>query len=137
MKKLRVTVNGVSYEVEVEILEDNDGGSAGYSLPAASTPQVAPPVVKPVPAPAPAAVPAAPAAPAAASANEVVSPIAGVARKINVAVGDMVKKNQPVVVVEAMKMNTNINARVAGKVKEIKINVGEPVQKGQVLIILE
>lgn len=129
-------MNGVSYEVEVEILEDSDGsGPAAYSLPAASVPQVAPPAAKP--ASAPAAPPAAPATPAAASANEVVSPIAGVARKINVTVGDIVKQNQPVVVVEAMKMNTNINARVAGKVKEIKIKVGEPIQKGQVLLILE
>ncbi|MBE7470070.1 MAG: acetyl-CoA carboxylase biotin carboxyl carrier protein subunit [Anaerolineae bacterium] len=132
MKKLRVTVDGISYEVEVEFLEDSDGGgAAGHSLPAASVPQVA------QPAPAPAASPAAPAPPAAGAANEVVSPIAGVARKINVAVGDVVKQNQPVVVVEAMKMNTNINARAAGKVKEIKIKVGEPVQKGQVLLILE
>ncbi len=131
MKKLRVTVNGVSYEVEVEILEDSDNGvGGGYNLPAATVPQVAPPAAKPAPAPAAPAVPVA-------SGNEVTSPIAGVARKINVAVGDMVKQNQPVVVVEAMKMNTNINARTAGKVKEIKIKVGEPIQKGQVLIVLE
>lgn len=136
MKKLRVTVDGVSYEVEVEFLEDSDGGgAAGSNLPATSMPQVAPPAVKP--APAPAALPAAPTTPAAGAANEIVSPIAGVARKINVAVGDVVKQNQPVVVVEAMKMNTNINARVAGKVKEIKTKVGEPIQKGQVLLILE
>jgi biotin carboxyl carrier protein len=136
MKKLRVTVDGISYEVEVEFLEDSDGGgAAGHSLPAASAPQVAPPAAKPTPTPA--ASPAAPATPMASAANEVVSPIAGVTRKINVAVGDIVKQNQPVVVVEAMKMNTNINARVAGKVKEIKIKVGEPIQKGQVLLILE
>ncbi|NJN95690.1 MAG: biotin/lipoyl-binding protein [Anaerolineales bacterium] len=128
IKLLRVTVNGVSYEVEVEVLGERESGN---SLPAASVPQVAPPPVTPAPAP------AAPAAPAAASGNEVTSPIAGVTRKINVAVGDTVKQNQPVVVVEAMKMNTNINARTAGKVKEIKIKVGEPIQKGQVLIILE
>jgi biotin carboxyl carrier protein len=128
IKLLRVTVNGVSYEVEVEVLGERESGN---SLPAASVPQVAPPPVTPAPAP------AASAAPAAASGNEVTSPIAGVARKINVAVGDTVKQNQPVVVVEAMKMNTNINARMAGKVKEIKIKVGEPIQKGQVLIVLE
>ncbi len=139
MKKLRVTVNGVSYEVEVEILEDRDGAGPGYSLPSTSIPQVAPPVASPVPAPAPqpAARPAAPAAPAAGAPGEVVSPIAGVTRKVNVAVGDVVKQNQPVVVVEAMKMNTNINAPAAGKIKEIKIKVGDPVKKGQVLIILE
>lgn len=132
MKKLRVTVNGVSYDVEVEVLEDRDeGGPTGYSLPSTSVPQAAPPAAKPAP------VPAAPTAPAAGSANEVVSPIAGVTRKINVAVGDMVKQNQAVIVVEAMKMNTNINTRMAGKVKEIKVKVGDPVQKGQALIILE
>ncbi len=136
MKRLRVTVNGVNYDVEVEVLEDRDeGGPTGYNLPSTSVPHVAPPAAKPTPMPA--AAPAAPTAPAAGAANEVVSPIAGVTRKINVAVGDTVKQNQAVVVVEAMKMNTNINARMAGKVKEIKIKVGDPVQKGQALIILE
>lgn len=136
MKKLRVTVNGVSYEVEVEILEDRDeGGPTGYTLPSTNIPQVAPPALKP--APLPVAAPVAPTALVASAANEVTSPIAGVTRKINVAVGDTVKPNQPVVVVEAMKMNTNINARMAGQVKEIKIKVGDPVQKGQVLIVLE
>lgn len=129
IKLLRVTVNGVSYEVEVEVLGERESGN---SLPAANVPQVAPPAANPAPTPV-----VSPAAPAAASAHEVTSPIAGVTRKINVAVGDTVKQNQPVVVVEAMKMNTNINARTAGKVKEIKIKVGEPIQKGQVLIILE
>jgi biotin carboxyl carrier protein len=139
MKKLRVTVNGVSYEVEVEILEDRDDVDSGYSLPSTSIPQVMPLVANPAPvsAPQPQTKPAAPAAPTAGAPGEVVSPIAGVTRKINVAVGDTVKQNQPVVVVEAMKMNTNINASAAGKIKEIKIKVGDPVKKGQVLIILE
>lgn len=132
IKLLRITVNGVSYEVEVEVLGERESNN---TLPAPSTPQVVLPAANP--APAPVVSPSAPAVPAAASGNEVTSPIAGVTRKINVAVGDTVKQNQPVVVVEAMKMNTNINARMAGKVKEIKIKVGEPIQKGQVLIVLE
>jgi biotin carboxyl carrier protein len=135
IKLLRITVNGVSYEVEVEVLGERESNN---TLPAANVPQVVLPAANPAPAPVVAPVaPVAPAAPAAASGNEVTSPIAGVTRKINVAVGDTVKQNQPVVVVEAMKMNTNINARMAGKVKEIKIKVGEPIQKGQVLIVLE
>ncbi len=127
MKKLRVTVNGVSYEVDVEVLEDDESGSV-YGSPVPTAPVVQPPAApKPV-SPAPAA-----SQPAA----ELTSPIAGVVQKVNISVGDVVKANQPVVVIEAMKMNTNISAPVAGKVKEIKVKPGEAVQQGQVLVIFE
>lgn len=135
MKKLRVTVNGVSYDVEVEILEDDDeGGTAyGYGLTAMPMVPIAPPVgVGPAPAKLPVASP-----PASGAANELTSPIAGVIHDVKVKIGDTVKENQPVVVIEAMKMNTNISSPVNGKVKEIKVKTGDPVQQGQVLIVFE
>jgi biotin carboxyl carrier protein len=42
-----------------------------------------------------------------------------------------------VVVIEAMKMNTNINAPVTGKVKDILVKAGDPVQQGQLLMVFE
>ncbi|HMQ54185.1 MAG TPA: biotin/lipoyl-binding protein [Anaerolineae bacterium] len=141
MKKLRVTLNGVSYDVEVEVLEDDDEGGAAYgytmsAVPPMPQPAMMPPSVGAAPVAAPK--PAAPAAPVSnGGGNELTSPLAGVVHKINVSVGDAVKENQPVVVIEAMKMNTNINAPAVGKVKEIKVKAGDPVQQGQVLMVFE
>lgn len=142
MKKLRVTLNGVSYDVEVEILEDDEEGGAGYGYALSAVPplpQVAAPMMAPGAgvAPTPAPQPAAPAAPSGGGGNELLSPLAGVVHKINVSVGDAVKENQAVVVIEAMKMNTNINAPVTGKVKDILVKAGDPVQQGQLLMVFE
>jgi biotin carboxyl carrier protein len=138
MKKLRVTVNGVSYDVEVEILEDDDDGGAGYGynltnmpMPQAMLQPTGPGMVKPQPKPA--ALPAA----SGGTTNELTSPIAGVVHEVKVKVGETVKENQPVVVIEAMKMNTNISSPVTGQVKDIKVTAGDAVQQGQVLIIFE
>lgn len=140
MKKLRVTLNGVSYDVEVEVLEDDDEGGAAYGYTMSAVPPMPQaPVMAPSTSAAPVVAPK-PAAPAPASnggGNELTSPLAGVVHKINVSVGDAVKENQPVVVIEAMKMNTNINAPAAGKVKDIKVKAGDPVQQGQVLMVFE
>lgn len=137
MKKLRVTINGTSYDVDVEILEDDDHPSYGYAATAqysapASTPAAAPvaPVVHtPMPAPAAKAKHG--------DSKNVTSPIPGTVIEVKVAVGDAVKENQPLVIIEAMKMNTNISSPVAGKIKEIKVKAGEPVQQDQVLLTFE
>jgi biotin carboxyl carrier protein len=138
MKKLRVTVNGVSYDVEVEILEDDDDGGAGYGynltnmpMPQAMPQPAGPRVTMPHPKP------AAPPALSGGAVNELTSPIAGVVHEVKVKVGETVKENQPVVVIEAMKMNTNISSPVTGQVKDIKVTAGDAVQQGQVLIIFE
>jgi glutaconyl-CoA/methylmalonyl-CoA decarboxylase subunit gamma len=127
MKKLRITVNGVSYEVDVEVLQDDENGASLSTAPVVQPPAVPAPVAsQPVSPPV-----------AAKAGGEVTSPIAGVVQKVNVSVGDTVKKNQPVVVIEAMKMNTNIGAPAAGKVKEIKVKQGDAVQQGQILVTFE
>ncbi len=137
MKKLRVTVNGVSYDVEVEVLEDDDEGGSAYGYGMTSViPPVASQMISSGMAPTPAK-PAAPSTPSSGAANELTSPIAGVVHDLKVKVGDKVKENQPVVVIEAMKMNTNISSPVNGTVKEIMVKAGDPVQQGQVLIIFE
>jgi len=142
VKKLRVTVNGVSYEVDVEVLEDEDEIGTGYGFPSSTS---APPAARmptggnagaPAPAPAPAAAPAA--APSTGDdKNVLTSPIAGVIVEVKVKAGDSVSENDSVVIIEAMKMNTNVSSPVSGKVKEVRVSSGDGVQQGQVLLTFE
>lgn len=119
MKNLRITVNGVSYDVQVEEL------SAG-SAPAA------------VPATAPAAAPAAPAPKAAgpAGGTKVTAPMPGTILAINVSVGQQVSEGQAVAILEAMKMENEIPAPAAGTVASIEVEKGANVETGAVLITL-
>jgi biotin carboxyl carrier protein len=64
------------------------------------------------------------------------APIAGTIIDIKVSVGDAVEVNQVLVVMEAMKMETNIASPVAGKVAAIKVAPREAVNAGQVLVEL-
>ena len=118
----KVTVNGTQYSVEWE------------------KPKEEKPIVKVKPAAAKPAAPAAPtAAPAAApvSGNAIKTPLPGVIIDVKVSVGDMVKKGDTVVVLEAMKMENNINADRDGKVVSIAVNKGDTVADGAPLVVLE
>jgi biotin carboxyl carrier protein len=142
VKKLRVTVNGNSYDVDVEVLEDDEAGASVSGLPSyQAAPQQQP--ASPPPA-APAAAPAAPksaaapaAAPSAGGEKDLKSPIAGIVVEVKASVGDSVTQNDPVVVIEAMKMNTNVAAPVSGKVAAVNVKTGESVKQGQVLMTFE
>ncbi|MDI9356944.1 MAG: hypothetical protein QM536_07995 [Chitinophagaceae bacterium] len=70
------------------------------------------------------------------SAN-LVSPMYGLLGKILVEKGQKVEKGDPLVVIEAMKMENVIKAEETKRVQEIKIKAGENVEKNQVLIIFE
>lgn len=139
MKKLRVTVEGKAYEVTVEILDQGAEGAPFHpQAPAGATvaaaPVVAAPIASasvsaPVSAPAAAAVPAGP--------GSVLSQLAGKVVAISVKEGDAVKEGDVLLSVEAMKMNTYINAPRAGKVKKINVAVGDAVNEGQSLIEIE
>lgn len=130
MKKLRITVDGKTYEVEVEIL--------GSSI--ASVTPVAAPAPQAAPAPAAAAVVAAPApkaaspAPAAASAGDVVCPLAASISSVAVKEGQTVKAGDLLVMLEAMKMNTPVNAVKDGTVTKIYVAAGQSVQEGEPLV---
>jgi len=69
-------------------------------------------------------------------ANSVVTPLPGMIQKIFVRVGDTVKVGQPILVLEAMKMENEITSNFAGEVKEIKCREGESVPEGAVLVVL-
>ena len=121
MKNYRITVNGTSYDVSVEELS---GGAAPVAAP-------------PVAAPAPAAAPAAP-APAAGGAGsvKVSSPMPGKILAVKANVGGSVKKGQVILILEAMKMENNINADRDGKIIEIKVHKGDSVLEGADLVVI-
>ncbi len=125
-----VTVNGTAYEVEIE------GGKAA----AAKKPQVAP---VPTAASNIAVTPttAAPSRPAqvapAGGSHTVKSPLPGTVLSVKVAVGDRVTVGQPLLVLEAMKMENEINADRAGVVKAVCVQQGATVMEGDNLIAIE
>ncbi len=67
----------------------------------------------------------------------VVAPMPGLIVRLHVQVGDQVEADQPVVVMEAMKMENELRAKAAGKVKAIHAEPGKAVEKGTVLVELE
>lgn len=130
MKKLRITVEGKTYEVEVEILGSRIASVAPAAAPA---PVASAPVSAPVAAPAPAPKNA---APAPAGANDIVCPLAAVVVAVNVKEGQQVKAGDLLVTLEAMKMNTPVNSPADGTVSKICVSAGQSVNEGEVLLSL-
>ena len=126
MKRFNVTVNGVAYDVTVEEV----GGSAPVAPVAAPAPAAAP---APVAAPAPAA---APAAAGSAGAVEVKAPLQGTVMKVNVKVGDSVKKGAAVCVIEALKMENDVPAPQDGVIASVNVKGGDSVKTDEVLITM-
>ena len=65
------------------------------------------------------------------------SPLPGVILEIKVNVGDTVKKGQTIIILEAMKMENNINSDREGKVTAINVHKGDSVLEGTDLVIIE
>lgn len=120
MKNYTITVNGTVYEVSVE------EGGAGSAPVRAAAPKAAPKA-----APAPAAAPAAPAA--AAGSVEVTASVPGKVFKIEANTGATVKAGDPIVILEAMKMEIPVVAPEDGTVASINVAVGDAVESGDVL----
>ena len=132
MRRFSVTVNGNVYEVEVEELAA--GVSAPVTAPAPVAAPAAAPVAAPAAAPAPAAKPAAPAG--SAGAVSVNAPMPGNILKVNVTVGQAVKKGDVLCVLEAMKMENDIPAPEDGTVASVNVQKGASVNSGDVLVTL-
>lgn len=118
--KLKVTVNGIPYDIEVEVEEEDRtpptiviGGAGGMQTPVASTASVR-----------------------ATSANAVVAPLSGSVSKILVEEGQNISEGAVLVVLEAMKMETEITAPHAGKIGRVLVEKGDAVQGGQALVEL-
>ena len=130
--KYKITLNGKTYEVEVEegqaMLVDE------YEAYKPAAPAAAP---APAPAAAPAAAPA-PAAAAVTAAGEVVAaPMPGNILKVNVSQGQAVKAGDVLVVLEAMKMENEIMAPHDGTVASVNVNKGATVNTGDTLVTLK
>ncbi len=127
MKKLRITVEGKTYDVEVEMLD------GGFAAPAAARPAAGAPVAA-VAAATPAAAPAAPAAPVSASGDGIPCPLAAIVVSVDVKPGQQVKEGDKIVTLEAMKMNTFVFAPKAGTIGQILVAAGQSVAEGQPLV---
>ena len=122
MRKFNITVNGKTYAVDVE-----EVGGVQTSAPA------------PAPAPAPAAAPKAAPTPAPKAApvegaKQVTAPMPGTIVSVKVNVGDAVKSDTLVAVLEAMKMENEIFAGVDGTVAGISVSAGDSVNSGDVIV---
>ena len=124
-----VTVNGKKYLVETE----KPAAPAPAPKPAAApaAPKAAP-APEPKPAPAPAAKPAA----APAAGVQVKSPLPGSVIKVNVSVGQAVKKGDTLLTLESMKMENPILAEQDGTVAQVAVAAGQTVMQDDLLIVL-
>jgi biotin carboxyl carrier protein len=141
MKSFKYTINGNVYKVHissvVEDIAELEVNGTPYKVkmekpakkqlitvtkPAASASAPITPVTKP-------------AAPAGAG-SALKSPLPGVILAVKCAVGDSVKKGQPLILLEAMKMENNINADRDGVIKEIKVNKGDSVLENADLLVI-
>lgn len=133
--KLKITVHGVAYEVEVEVLDDGSNHSLPHVNP---LPEVHPSAVKPAaPVAAPTTMTPAPPVTQATNGSSVTSPISGVVIEVKCSKGDAVRQGQILMTLEAMKMETSIASPAAGKIKSITVEPGENIREGQLLIEFE
>lgn len=123
IKKIRVTVDGKPFDVTVEIPDDAPPAPS----PAAAAPAKA--ASAPEPEPSSPVVSSAP--------GDIPSPLAGHIVGITASVGQSVRKGDPLLSVEAMKMNTYVLAPADGKVTAIHVKVGDAVTEGQALVRVE
>ena len=118
MKNLKITVNGVAYDVQVEEV----GGSASAPVAAPATP------VATAPKAAPAAAPT--------SGEPLNCTMPGTIISVNVSVGQQVKLGDVVVVLEAMKMENEIKAPKDGTITSVNVNKGDAVESGTLLVTI-
>jgi biotin carboxyl carrier protein len=128
MKKLMITVNGKRYEVEVEVVHDDEMTDVptAYRSPVATMNSYVSPVSTPLPK-----------APKSANKKTLTSPINGVVLEVPVKDGQSVKINDVLFTVEAMKMKTNIASPQDGKIKSVHVKVSDTITAGQILITFE
>jgi biotin carboxyl carrier protein len=124
--KLKITVDGKVYEVEVEATEP-EAPQPAYLPPTGGTRVPATPTA--------AAAPTAPAGGPAGDESKVCrSPFAGVVVRVSAQVGQTIHVNDVLMVLEAMKMETVITSPIAGKVARVNVSIGDAVAGGQVLV---
>ena len=140
MKEYKLKINSNDYHVVVSGLSNGRAdvmvNGQSYSVEIADA-QAASDAGKPASAPAVTATAPAPAAAKPAAGGAVKSPLPGVVLDIQVAVGARVGPGQRLMILEAMKMENNIDSDREGTVKEIKVATGDSVLEGDVLLTIE
>lgn len=146
MKNYKFKINGNKYNVDIIDIEDNiakievNGSPYEVEMQVEKFVQQPKAVVKLTPPPAPKAgnagakVPNPPASPSGGS--KLKSPLPGVILDVFVKVGDHVKPGDHIVLLEAMKMENNIDADKEGVVKEVNVQRNDSVMEGDVLIVI-
>ena len=134
-----VTVNGIPFEVEMKqpvkagkqkvklseerrVKSEEFNSSSSAANASSATNESSAPITKP--------------AAAAASGKPVVAPLPGTINEIKVKVGDKVNAGDTVVVLEAMKMQNNIDAETSGTIASINVNKGDAVMEGDTLVTI-
>lgn len=143
MKEYKYKINGNEYNVVINSIEDGladiEVNGTPYKVEIlaekkkASKPAIKHPTVTAAPV---AAAPVAPAVSAGGQGTGVKSPLPGVILDVCVKVGDEVKVGQKVAVLEAMKMENNINADRDGKIVAVKVNKGDSILEGSDIVII-
>ena len=140
MKEYKFKINGNDYQVAINSIEGNIAdvtvNGTPYKVEMENAPAAAP-VAAPAPAAAPAAAAPAPAAPAPAPAGagtDIKSPLPGVIIEVSVKEGQAVKAGQKVAVIEAMKMENEIQASTDGTVTAVLVNKGDSVLEGAEIV---
>lgn len=117
MKNYKVVVNGTEYAISIELISEQEAKAAQA---------------------APKAAPAQAAAPAAAGEGEKISaPMPGNILAVNVKEGDVVKKGQVLMILEAMKMENEIMAGTDGTITSVCVTKGATVETGAVLCTIK
>jgi len=132
LKQYKITVNGKTFDVDVEEV----GGAPEIKsvAPAPAAPKAAAPAPKAAPAPAPKAAPKA-AAPKGAG-TEIAAPMGGNVLSVAVSEGQQVNEGDLLFIFEAMKMENEMTAPVSGTVTKISIEKGQAIEAGAVAMII-
>ena len=120
MKIYKVKVNGKLYEVELESVSEQQGSLATKNTEEKKEEPVRKEASKPV----------------AGEGVELKAPLQGTILKVNVKVGDQVKKGQPVIILEAMKLENEVVAPADGVITSILVNPGQSVNSQDVLLVV-
>jgi len=135
MRKFIVTVNGKSYEVEIEEVKDGVTPRPSSVKPV-EAPKLEEPKESPKAAPKVESSEPRPAVNIEGGTN-ITAPMPGTILDVNVKVGDTVKKGDVLLILEAMKMENEIMAPVDGKVVAVNVDKGVSVKPGELMVVLK
>jgi biotin carboxyl carrier protein len=117
MKRLRVTLHGKSYDVTVECLEEGEGQEVKSTESLETASSVSGPS-------------------ASDEGISLHSPLAGKVVSLTVQAGQDVKEGDEIMVLEAMKMNTQVHAPSSGRILALRVQPGDQVEEGQTLVTM-